>query len=194
MSWTVLTVRRAAPADAAALETMARASLRQLGSADYGPEQIEAWIGAHGLIDPEHVVDGTLFLAEAAGEPVGCAAWSGRAMSGCGDGALDGSDGLDPNRDPVRIRTVFVHPAWARRGIATTLMGRVETAAREAGYHRGFRLLATLIGVPLYRRLGYAVERPGMFALPGGHCMPGMWMAKGAAAVRPAAPPAARAA
>jgi len=168
MSSTVLIVRRAVPADAAALEGMARASLRGLGSAYYGPEQIETWIDTSGLIDPELIIDGALFLAEAAGRPVGCAAWSRNVMHGCGDRALDGSGVLDPDRDPVRIRTVFVHPDWTRRGIATVLMARAEAAASEAGFRRGFRLLATLTGVPLYRRLGYAVERPGVFALPGG--------------------------
>lgn len=178
MSWMVFTLRRAAPADGAALEGMARASLRRLGAAHYRSELIETWIEAYGLIDPATIAAGTLYLAEAEGQVVGCAAWSPHAMHGCGDCALDGSDALDPNRDPARIRTVFVHPDWARRGIATRLMACTEAAAREAGFRRGFRLLATLAGVPLYRRLGYLVDGPATFLLPGGLSMPGMWMNK----------------
>jgi GNAT superfamily N-acetyltransferase len=55
---------------------------------------------------------------------------------------------LDPAIDAARIRAFFVHPDWARRGLARQLYEACERAASDAGFRR-FELMATLPGVPL---------------------------------------------
>jgi N-acetylglutamate synthase-like GNAT family acetyltransferase len=61
--------------------------------------------------------------------------------------------------DAAKIRAFFVHPEWARRGIATKILERCEEAAREAGFRR-FEMGATLTGAKLFGTRGYvAVEK-----------------------------------
>ena len=52
------------------------------------------------------------------------------------------------------IRSIFVHPAWARRGVMRRLMAEIEGDVLSAGI-RTAALTATLTGIPFYRRLGY---------------------------------------
>ena len=63
---------------------------------------------------------------------------------------------LDSRTDPARIRAFFVHPDFARRGLATRLYSACAHAARAAGF-RQFELMATLPGEPLYVALGFTV-------------------------------------
>ena len=70
-----------------------------------------------------------------------------------------GDPQLDAATEPARIRAFFVHPDWARRGLARELYAHCARAARAAGF-RAFELMATLPGEPLYSALGFsALER-----------------------------------
>jgi GNAT superfamily N-acetyltransferase len=57
--------------------------------------------------------------------------------------------------DAAKIRAFFVDPAWARQGIGSRLLALCEEAARAEGFTRA-EMGATLTGIPLYRRHGYA--------------------------------------
>ena len=61
---------------------------------------------------------------------------------------------MDPATDAARIRAFFVHPDYARRGLARRIYATCEHAAYAAGF-RAFELMATLPGEPLYRALGF---------------------------------------
>jgi GNAT superfamily N-acetyltransferase len=74
---------------------------------------------------------------------------------------------LDPKTDAAKIRAFFVHPLWARKGIATRILKACEAAAREVGFGR-FELVSTLTGVALYRSQGYAEVERMCFTLPNG--------------------------
>lgn len=92
------------------------------------------------------------------------------------DGVLLGSAGWIATEDgAARIRKVFVHPGAARQGVASAL---VRAAEARSGAAR-FVLRAYLNAVPLYERLGYVADRPGMMELPGGAAMPVLFMRKG---------------
>jgi GNAT superfamily N-acetyltransferase len=65
------------------------------------------------------------------------------------------------------IRSVFVDPRYARRGLARRLMELAEREAAFSGY-RQFQLAATITGIPFYRSLGYTEEGPVSVPLPGG--------------------------
>lgn len=55
------------------------------------------------------------------------------------------------------VRSVFVDPAAARRGLAWAMMAKIEADA-VAHTIRKLRVTATLSGVAFYARLGYRAE------------------------------------
>ena len=61
---------------------------------------------------------------------------------------------LDPAQDAARVRAMYTHPAFVRRGIGRLLLSLCEDAARAEGFTR-VELGATRAGEPLYRACGY---------------------------------------
>lgn len=148
-------VRRATLGDRAALERLIAESARGLSRGDYSEEQVEAAIASVFGVDTDLIRDGTYFVAEAAGAPVGCGGWSKRRTLFGGDRyAARDSGELDPRTEPAKIRAFFVHPAWARRGVGGAILETCEREARAQGF-RAVELMATLPGVRLYAARGY---------------------------------------
>ena len=91
-----------------------------------------------------------------------------------GSGVVIGAAGWSAHEgEPAtaRIRRVFVHPGWARRGLGSALVLDAERRAQGAGYAH-LIVRASLNAVSFYRRLGYrtvesqSVPRPGDVRLP----------------------------
>ena len=61
---------------------------------------------------------------------------------------------LDPSLEPARIRAMYTHPDFTRRGVGRLILDTCEQAARDAGFARA-EMMATLAGVPLYEACGY---------------------------------------
>jgi len=153
-------IRRATLEDRAALERLIAESARGLSREDYSGEQIEAAVASVFGVDTELIRDGTYYVAEAGGSPVGCGGWSRRKTLFGGDRFAARDSGLlDPLTEPAKIRAFFVHPGWARRGVGAAILAECEREARAAGF-RALELMATLPGVPFYAARGYeACER-----------------------------------
>ena len=66
-----------------------------------------------------------------------------------------------------RVEGMFVRPAFARRGIATSILRLVEDVARVEALPR-LTLDATVNAAPFYERQGYAVLSPGTWRHPAG--------------------------
>jgi len=119
-------------------------------------------------LDTQLIDDQTYFVIEQGGNVAGCGGWSRRATLFGGD-ASPGRDAalLDPARDPARVRAMYTHPAFARRGVGRLILSLCEDAARAEGFLRA-ELVATMAGEPLYRACGYqpaerfAYERDGV--------------------------------
>jgi GNAT superfamily N-acetyltransferase len=171
-------MRRAMEADVPALRALVEASVRGLQAKDYTPAEIEGALG-HALgLDSQLVTDGTYFIAEIAGEMVASGGWSYRATL-CGSDGMTGRESarLDPAKDAAKIRAIFVHPAWARRGLGTLMLAHCEQQAQEAGFMR-LEMGSTLTGAPLYRLRGYEERERMAIPLPNGEALPVIRMTK----------------
>ncbi len=163
-------IRPARLAEATALRALQAASLRGLGTPSYGAAAIEAFI-AHGTLPEELIAEGRYAVAEVAGRLVGCGGWSATTPGYAP--LLSSPAGAAP---PV-VRAVYVHPEAARQGVGRALMGWIERAMVAAGHARA-TLLATLPGLPLYRRLGWRDGERVVLRLPCGAALPAVGMDK----------------
>ena len=122
-------------------------------------EQISSSRSIMGL-DSQLIADGTYFMVEIDSNPAGCGGWSRRSTLYGGDGTSGRNAALlDPARDAARIRAMYTHPDFTRRGVGRLILSLCEEAARGEGF-RQFELMATLSGEPLYLACGYRpVER-----------------------------------
>ena len=137
--------------------TLAIAQLQQ-GFLD--PAQIAASHAVMGL-DTQLVADRTYVIVELDGRLAGCGGWSWRSTLYGGDASIVAREptALDPATDAARIRAMYTHPAYARRGVGRRVMEVCEGYAAGAGFRRT-ELMATLAGAPLYRSCGYEeIER-----------------------------------
>src|SRR5215213_1974415 len=148
-------IRRATLEDRAALERLISESARALSRGDYSDEQVEAALASVFGVDTDLIRDGTYYVAEAGGSAVGCGGWSKRRTLFGGDRFAARDPGhLDPRTEPAKIRAFFVHPGWARRGVAGAILETCEREAQARGF-RSLELMATLPGVRLYAARGY---------------------------------------
>jgi GNAT superfamily N-acetyltransferase len=158
------TLRFATEADIPALHALIEASIRGLQADDYTPAQIEGALGTVLGLDTQLIADRTYFatttLDQGEERIAGCGGWSKRkTLFGADRGPGRTPELLDPSTDAAKVRAIFVHPEFARRGLGSLILAEVEDAARKAGFHR-FEMGSTLTGVPLYRLKGYVeVER-----------------------------------
>ena len=171
-------IRRAEAEDIPALHALIEASVRGLQANDYTQAEIEGALG-HALgLDSQLVKDGTYFIAEVAGEMVASGGWSYRATVFGSDGMTGREPArLDPATDAAKIRAIFVHPAWARKGLGTLMLEHCEGAARAAGFRR-LEMGSTLTGVPLYLLRGYVAGERIAIPLPNGESLPILKMTK----------------
>lgn len=110
-------------------------------------------------VDSQLIADQTYFVVEAEGRLAGCGGWSRRATLYGGDQTPGRSAALlDPRFDAARVRAMYTHPRFARRGVGRLILSLCEGAAAAEGFTH-VELVATLSGIPLYAACGYeAVE------------------------------------
>jgi GNAT superfamily N-acetyltransferase len=162
-------LRVATTEDADAIETLMRASIREIFPAFYDERQTASAVVHVGHLDRMLVDDGTYFvIEEAPGDITACGGWSrrDRQFAGAGDGA-DDARLLDPRTEPARIRAMFTRGDRTRRGLGTRILDACEDAARTDGF-RDLWLMATLPGILLYERFGFVVVRHTSITTPDG--------------------------
>jgi len=151
----MFTHRLATAADMPALQRLMTAAIRELLPQFLPPEKVEASFAVMG-VDSQLIEDGTYFIVEENGVMAGCGGWSRRATLYGGD-HTPGRDAalLDPATEPARVRAMYTHPDFARRGVGRLILQLCEDAARAEGFTR-LELMATLAGRALYSQCGYA--------------------------------------
>lgn len=168
----MLTHRLATEADIPALAELSRLAIDRLQSEFLPPEQVAASHAVMG-VDTQLIADRTYFMVFCDGVLAGCGGWSRRATLYGGNHTLDQRNPalLDPKKDAARVRAMYTHPEFTRRGIGRFILTLCEDTARAEGFAR-LELMATLSGQPLYRAFGFeplealSAETPNGVAVP----------------------------
>lgn len=151
-----LSSRVATIADVPVLMPVIEAAIAELQKGFLSDAQIASSRAIMGL-DTQLIEDGTYFVVECAGSVAGCGGWSRRATLYGGDHSA-GRDAalLDPAREPAKVRAMYTHPAYTRRGVGRLILQRCEQAAAAEGFTT-LELMGTLSGRPLYENYGFVV-------------------------------------
>jgi len=128
--------RLAVMADVPALTALIDAAISELQRGFLDDSQIES-SGAIMGIDTQLIDDGTYSVVEIDGEIAGCGGWSRRATL-YGSDHTPGRDSelLDSFVDAARVRAIYTHPRFARRGVGRLVLSLCEQAAAEQGFTR----------------------------------------------------------
>jgi GNAT superfamily N-acetyltransferase len=152
-----LRLRKATLEDIPQLRALIDISVRSLHATFYTSAQIaRALKGVYG-VDTQVINDGHYFVVTSpSGAIIASGGWSHRSTLFGGDSYSSRDDDtlLDPETQPAKIRAMFVHPDWVRKGIGKIILEAGDSAAREHGF-RSIELSATLNGVPFYGKFGY---------------------------------------
>jgi GNAT superfamily N-acetyltransferase len=151
----MLTHRLATRNDIAALTPLMNAAIGELLRPFLTSDQVAASFEIMGL-DTQLIDDGTYFVVLHDGNLAGSGGWSRRATPFGGDHS-PGRDArlLDRNTEAARVRAMYTHPDFTRRGIGRLILSLCEDAAAREGFSR-VELVATMAGEPLYRAYGFA--------------------------------------
>ncbi|ABF41750.1 Acetyltransferase, GNAT family [Candidatus Koribacter versatilis Ellin345] len=173
-----VSVRAATEADLPALHELIERSCRELQADDYTPAQLDGALG-HALgVDTQLIHDRTYFVAELDGKIVASGGWSYRkTLFGSDGGPNRIPEALDPKTDAAKIRAIFAHPEYARRGLGSLILKHCEDAAADAGFTR-LEMGSTLTGAPVYRLRGYVDHERVDVPLPNGEVLPVIRMTK----------------
>ncbi len=173
------THRLATEDDLPAIRALMDLAIAQHLKAFLDPAQVELSKSIMGL-DTQLITDRTYFLVEEDGRLAGCGGWSRRATHYGGDHSTSQRNAalLDMAKDAARIRAMYTHPDFARRGVGRLILQVCENAAREAGF-KAVELMATMSGEPLYLACGYHPIQRIIAASKDGVDFPGVRMGKG---------------
>jgi GNAT superfamily N-acetyltransferase len=150
-------LRVATAEDVPGVRELIEASVRGLQSGDYSAAQIEGALATVFTVDSQLIADGTYFVALTEnGELAGCGGWSFRRTLYGGDHQVEAiePERLDPEVDAAKIRAIFVHPKFARKGLGSMILAASERAAAAQGFRR-LEMGSTLTGLALYWTRGY---------------------------------------
>lgn len=172
------THRLATEADLPAIRALMDVAIVEHLRAFLDPAQVELSKSIMGL-DTQLVADRTYFLVEEDGRLAGCGGWSRRATLYGGDHSTSQRNAalLDMAKDAARVRAMYTHPDFKRRGVGRLILDLCEAAARGAGF-RKVELMATMSGEPLYRACGYHEIERMIAASKDGVDVPGVRMGK----------------
>jgi GNAT superfamily N-acetyltransferase len=170
--------RVATPADRGAIDALMHESASAHFPRFYDEPECSSAVRYIAQVDPLLLDDGTYYVLEAGDEIVACGGWSrrGKLYTGSGD-AEDDARLIDPATEPARVRAMFVHDDWSRRGLGRRILEACESAARDEGFQE-LALMSTLPGLPLYLSHGFQRHEDVGIPLPDGLTVAGVTMSK----------------
>lgn len=131
------TVRCARPADREALTALSRLAAAAIGRHYYTDRQLAAAIDRLAKIDPRLIAEESLYVAVLAEKIIGCGGWSrrGSLVADTVSAQLDAPAAVQTG-GAAALRAFFVHPDYARQGIASALFRCCRKDARRQGFHK----------------------------------------------------------
>ncbi|OHU84968.1 MULTISPECIES: GNAT family N-acetyltransferase [Pseudoalteromonas] len=148
-------IRKAKHSDIAQISALIEESARKLACEKYSKAQIEGALKNAWGVDSQLIIDCTYFVVECGQILVACGGWSYRkTLFGSDKEQNRSAEVLNPEFDAAKIRAFFVKPDFARKGIASMIMSACESEVKARGF-RALELMATLPGIPLYKRHGF---------------------------------------
>lgn len=147
-------LRIATSDDVPAIEALMAASMAALLPKFLDEKQVARSSETMG-VDTLLIEDGTYFLVYIDDTLAGCGGWSRRRTLYGGNHTSGRDDALaDPATEPAKIRAMYTHPDFTRRGIGRFLLEAGEQAARAEGF-KTMEMGSTAPGRPLYEACGY---------------------------------------
>ncbi|MCP4316173.1 MAG: GNAT family N-acetyltransferase [Hyphomicrobiales bacterium] len=155
-----LTIRPAVPDDVDAISRLADVSVSTL-LREFLTEAQMAETDDFNVLDPWLIIDRTYSVALIDNRVIASGGWGRRRAHTRGPNAsAEGAEALDPLSEPARIRAMYTHPDFARRGLDRAILSVAEAGARLAGFQRA-ELIASPVGEKLYATCGREViDRP----------------------------------
>ncbi len=154
----IFTHRLAQFSDLPAIGDLMLAAITENMKAYLSKAQIEAAKESMG-IDTSLIEDQTYFVIEAKVDGidriVACGGWGKRRTLFGGNHTQGRDDSLsDPATEPARVRAMYTHPDWIRKGIGKKLIQLAEKSARDYGFKQ-IELGSTIAGHEFYLKQGY---------------------------------------
>jgi GNAT superfamily N-acetyltransferase len=164
------TIRPATIDDILCTRTMQLRAMSLTGARYYSRGEIDSFLRNIGTLEEAVVIEGHVFIALDRDEQViGSGGWS--RLAPCYARFTKAGEIVATGNNPVpgvaTVRSMFVAPEHARRGVGRAIMRAVEADARDWGMFL-LRLTAMLSAERFYRALGYAGEARGHMRLPDG--------------------------
>ena len=163
--------------DIPAIEKLMEHSINRLLGPLLTKDQLEASFDSMGL-DDQLIKDKTYFMIFSKDIFIGCGGWSNReTLFGGNHTPNRDKKFLNPKTDSARIRAMYTHPNWIRKGVGSLVITLGENAARKSGFKK-CELMATLSGELLYEAKGYKSTKNILYKTDSGKTVPMVRMEK----------------
>ena len=138
------------------IKELMESSINQMLAKMLSSDQLEAAKESMGL-DTTLIQDKTYFLIYSDNTLVGSGGYSTRKTLFGGNHTPNRSDDfLIPGQDAAKVRAMYTHPEWVRKGIGSLILKLSEEESLKLGFQK-CELMATVSGILLYEKRGYEV-------------------------------------
>mgnify|MGYP003315694008 FL=1 len=142
--------------DVPQIEVLMASSISTLLGELLNDHQLEAAKESMGL-DTQLIEDGTYFLVKKDEVLIGSGGYSYRKTLFGGNHTPNRSDDLlVPGKDAAKVRAMYTHPSWIRKGVGSYILNLAENSISQSGFNKA-ELMATVSGILLYEKRGYKV-------------------------------------
>ena len=157
--------------DQESIEKLMESSINQMLGKMLSLDQLEAAKESMGL-DTTLIKDRTYFLIFSDNTLVGSGGYSARKTLFGGNHTPNRSDDfLTPGKDAAKVRAMYTHPKWVRKGIGSLILKLAEEESLRLGFKR-CELMATVSGILLYEKRGYEVVEETEYVSRKGNIVP----------------------